>query len=266
MSKDSKDTLGDRMKEYEVVPRNYLMRRTPVIVRIDGKSFSTFCRRFKKPFDPFLNASLNQVMKYICSNVQGVKMAERHSDELSFLITDFDTITTDAFFDYNVQKVVSVMASMATAEFARQLIIDQGHIDRETSQLKLDESWPNFDARAFNIPENEIANYFYWRMLDAKRNSISMWAQANFSHKQLQGKTSDQMQEMLFQEKGINWGKLPQGQKIGFVCLREQVEKPITKGPKAGEMAIRSVWNVQGSPSKKSELDEIVENLPLRKE
>ena len=269
---NSSDNLGDRMKEfYEKQSKTHLLRKVPVIVRIDGKCFSTFCKRFIKPFDEVLNSSLNKCMQNVCENVQGVKMGERHSDELSFLLTDYDTITTDAYFEYNVQKMVSVMASMVTSEFCRKLAkcsYKTPHFGNwiEKTYLDWDEKWPTFDARAFNLPENEIANYFWWRILDAKRNSISMWAQANFSHKQLQGVTSDQMQEMLFQEKGINWGNLPQGQKIGFICLKKQIEKPITEGPKEGEVVLRNVWTVDGSPSKKSELDEIINGLVLRKE
>jgi len=254
-----------RMKEdYEKRAKTYLTRRIPVIIRVDGKSFHKFCKRFERPYDVFLNNSLNEVMKFLCQNIQGVKFAERHSDEISILLTDFDTIKTDAYFDYNVQKICSVVASMATSEFCRQLATYQSQkLDRPRKDikeiykkdvLKWDESWPCFDARCFNIPEHEISNYFWWRMLDAKRNSVSMIAQANFSHKSLQGKSSDEMQEMLWQEKQINWAKLPQGQKIGFTCIREKSLKPIPEGPHKGEMVERNHWVLKESPSCKTNL------------
>lgn len=274
-----KDDLGNRMKDYyEGRAKSYLTRRTPVIIRIDGKAFHTFCRRFERPYDEFLNDSLNGVMQYLCQNIQGVKMAERHSDEISLLLTDYDTINTDCWFDYNVQKMCSVSASMATSEFCRKLVYNEV-VERDTicnplirvpeihePSLAIDEAWPNFDARCFNLPENEIANYFWWRMLDAKRNSISMFAQANFSHKELQGLNSNQMQEKLWQEKQINWGTLPQGQKIGFICTREKQMKPIPDGPKKGEMVERAVWAVKGSPSSKTELDEQISSIKFHEE
>jgi len=262
-----KDDLGERMKEnYEKRSRNYLTRRIPVIIRIDGKCFSSFCKRFEKPYDKLLNDSLNGVMQFLCENIQGAKFAERHSDEISILVTDYDSIGTDCWFDYNVQKMCSVSASMATAEFCRKLIyyskepwmfgVDTGDEDLNTDFLDFNEPWPNFDSRCFNLPENEIANYFWWRMLDAKRSSINMVAQCNFSHKSLQGLSCDEMQEKLWQEKQINWAKLPQGQKIGFICQKQKIMKPIPKGPKKGEMVERNIWTIEGSPSSKTELDE----------
>ena len=155
-----------RMKEnYEKRSQTSLIRRIPVIVRIDGKNFHNFCKRFNKPYDEFLNNSLNEVMMFLCQNIQGCKFAQRHSDEISLLITDFDTLQTDAFFDYEVQKICSVVASMATAEFCR--ILAKYPYEGKTGEvrgvkIKWDESWPNFDTRCFNIPENEIANYLSW--------------------------------------------------------------------------------------------------------
>lgn len=254
-----KDSLGTRLKEnYEIRARNYLNRRTPVIIRIDGKAFHTFCKRFKRPYDEFLNLSLNQVMSQLCQNIQGVKFAERHSDEISLLLTDYDTHETDCWFDYSVQKMCSVSASMATANFCAAMSLGEA--------ITLEESWPCFDARCFNIPEAEIANYFWWRMLDGKRNSINMVAQANFSHNELQGLTCNEMQEKLWQEKQINWATLPKGQKIGFTCLRKETMKPIPDGPKKGELVERSVWSVEGSPSSKTELDELINSIKFVKE
>lgn len=254
-----------RMKEnYEKRFQTQLIRRIPVIVRIDGKCFHSFCKRFEKPHDKFLNNSLNEVMLFLCSNIQGCKFAQRHSDEISLLLTDYDSLQTDAFFDYEVQKICSVVASMATAEFCRILasypyLGETGEV--RTMHLKWEEKWPNFDARCFNIPENEISNYFWWRMLDGKRGSINMLSQYHFSHKELQKKSNDEMQEMLWQQKNINWAKLPQGQKIGFVCVKRQVEKEIPAGPMRGSTVIRNSWFVEEAPVNKQELDNIINGV-----
>jgi tRNA(His) 5'-end guanylyltransferase len=280
--------LDIRMKEnYENRSKNFLTRRIPVIIRVDGKSFHTFCKRFKKPYDEVLNESLNRVMENICEHVQGVKFAERHSDELSFLLTDYDTITTDAFFDYNVQKICSVVASKATAEFCRRLMLSEQERMRNYSRsvvtheqllertvfqqtynkvyLDSNENWPTFDCRCFNIPKEEITNYFWWRMLDSKRGSINMMAQSLFSHKDLQNLSCDEMQEKMWKEKNMNWAKLPQGQKIGFCCRKVVETRPIPAGPKKGEMVVRSVWNTTPSPENRTDLDELI-TLQLRSE
>ena len=249
--------LDVRMKEnYENRSKNFLTRRVPVIIRIDGKSFHTFCKRFDRPYDRILNYALNNTMEFLCKNIQGAKFAQRHSDEISILVTDYDTITTDAFFDYNVQKICSVVASMASAQFCKTLYIECN--DDLNKYLQRDEDWPCFDARCFNLPEEEITNYFWWRVLDAKRNSIQMVGQANFSHKELHGLTCDQIQEKLFIEKQINWAKLPQGQKTGFLCVKTMQRKEVPGGPLKGTFVDRSVWETQESRTTRDHLDSIL--------
>lgn len=265
-----KDDLGDRIKSnYENRSKTFLTRRIPVIIRADGKSFSNFCKRFKKPHDQFLHDCLNNVMLKICQEVQGAKFAERHSDEISILVTDYDKENTDAYFDYEVQKIVSVVAGIATAEFCRQLIRDKLGYPIVTpiihNKINLEESWPIFDCRCFNLPIDEISNYFYWRMLDAKRNSINMLAQTKFSHKQLQGVTCDEMQEMLFQKHGINWAKLDQGQKTGYICLRKPEEYSIPNGPNKGTIVKRNKWNVDVSPANIGNLRDIISTVLCEK-
>lgn len=268
--KESKDMLGNRMKGYESISKNFLMRRSPVIVRLDGRAFHSFCKRFKKPYDETFHGVMNSLVSYLCLNIQGAKLAQRHSDEISILLTDYDTINTDSFFEYNVQKICSIVSGMATAEFCR-LLMGLNFSNKEYLEgagrkiLEMNESWPTFDCRCFNIPESEISNYFWWRLLDAKRGSINMLAQAKFSHKELQGKSCDEMQEMLFQTHGINWGKLPAGQKVGFICCRVVKKKEIEKGPLKGQTVDRSVWEVIPSPANKIELNAIVDNATKMK-
>ena len=95
-----------------------------------------------------------------------------------------------------------------------------------------------FDARCFNIPKEEVANLIYWRQLDATRNSIQMVAQANFSHKELQGQTCNMLQDKLFLEKGINWNNYPADCKRGAACIKEVVEVPCDNDG----IALRSRW------------------------
>lgn len=107
------DSLGDRMKGYENIARNYLTRRIPTIIRVDGKAFHTFTRGMEKPFDRILMTTMQNTMKYLCENIQGCVFGYTQSDEITLVLTDYATITTDAWFGYNIQKMCSVSASMA---------------------------------------------------------------------------------------------------------------------------------------------------------
>lgn len=233
----ARDDLGKRMKEfYEQVPKTRLMRRTPVAIRIDGRAFHTFTKGFKKPFDNVLMESMQETMKYLCENIQGCVLGYTQSDEITLILIDYKTLDSSAWFDYEVQKVCSISASMATMAFNKRFgelvkyLIDESVVewnitDEYMKYLKTlnnaVKSGAMFDARCFNIPREEVTNLLYWRQLDATRNSVQMVGQAYFSHKQLHGKSCNQIQDMLHEEKGINWNDFPVPQKRGACCIRK---------------------------------------------
>lgn len=227
-----KDALGDRMKEfYEDRTRTKLPRRSYTIIRIDGKAFHTYTRGLERPFDMWLMEDMDATAAYLCKNIQGAKFAYVQSDEISVLITDFDDLGTHAWFDNNLQKMASVSASMATAEFNRlRLMRGFGNYEQTPMQGRAIISQFNmaqFDARVFQIPfAAEVENYFIWRQQDATRNSISSAAQSLYSPKELNGVKTDGMQEMLFQ-KGINWNNYSPREKRG--SLIRKVERKFIK-------------------------------------
>ena len=229
------DDLGVRMKTfYEQIPKTKLMRRCPVAIRIDGKAFHTFTRGFQKPFDEVLIKSMQETMKYLCENIQGCVLGYTQSDEITLILVDYKKLTSSAWFDYEVQKICSIAASMATMafnKFFRDNVGDylyENYDDQyladyiKTLQNAVDKG-AMFDARCFNIPKEEVTNLVYWRQLDASRNSIQMVGQACFSHKELQNKSCNDIQDMLMTQKGINWNDLPTYQKRGSCCVRNNI-------------------------------------------
>lgn len=240
------DDLGTRMKTYyEQIPKTKLMRRMPVIIRIDGKAFHTFTRGFQKPFDEVLIKTMRETTKYLCENIQGCVLGYTQSDEITLVLVDYHKFETAAWFDYEVQKMCSIAASMATMAFNKLFLdnvdmayqeefykrgLDQGGTLSEVDKLneefevyyqKINKAM--FDARVFNIPKEEVTNCVYWRQLDASRNSVQMVGQANFSHKELQNKTCSNIQDMLMEQKGINWNDFPTYQKRGTCVVRNKI-------------------------------------------
>lgn len=240
------DSLGDRMKaNYEDRSRYLLPRRGYTIIRIDGKAFHTYTKGLDKPFDEQLIRDMDETAKRLCAQIQGSKFAFVQSDEISILLTDFDTLATDAWFNNNLQKMCSVSASIATAEF---------------NALR-----PNkkalFDSRVFQIPsKTEVYNYFLWRQRDATRNSIQSVAQSLYTHREMNGKNTDQLQEMIF-EKGINWNDLPIGQKRGRIIVKESetVIRPTFLGEFTAE---RTYWLVKEPPIFSAERELLTNLIP----
>lgn len=204
----------------------------------DGKAFHTFTRGFQKPFDEVLIKTMQETTKYLCENIQGCVLGYTQSDEITLVLIDYQRFETSAWFDYEIQKICSISASMATMAFNRYFKENvkeyASHIPYYGTMYPCDEKEQKymnilnkavdkgamFDARVFNIPKEEVTNCVYWRQLDASRNSIQMVGQANFSHKELQNKTCNMIQDMLMTQKGINWNDLPTYQKRGSCCIR----------------------------------------------
>ena len=261
------DDLGTRMKEfYEKPYQTKLTRRTPVAIRIDGKAFHTFTRGFQKPFDPLLMKAMQRTMKYLCENIQGCVFGYTQSDEITLILIDYQKLDSSAWFDYEVQKMCSIAASMATMAFNKffernieNFIQDcatdyetQGLCGEDTVEFELCKTYKKaldkgamFDARVFNIPKEEVTNYIYWRQLDASRNSIQMVGQANFNHKELHCKTCNNIQDMLMEQKDINWNDFPTYQKRGTCVIKEEYYPEPVKGYEDCEvnaLDVRTRW------------------------
>ena len=226
MKKVSKDSLGDRMKRYEAVSKTSLVSRMPVILRIDGCHFHTFTKGFVKPFDAIMMKSMQDTMKYLCENIQGCVLGYTQSDEITLVLVDYQNLNSSAWFDNEVQKMCSVAASMAGMAFTRYFATNVLYMcdDDNLEQLKIYNNaikrGAYFDCRAFNVPKEDVTNCVLWRQQDATRNSIQSLAQANFSHKELQGLSCNKLQDKLFIEKGINWNNLKDEEKRGTCCVK----------------------------------------------
>lgn len=204
------DNLGDRMKGYESVTKNSLMRRTPAIIRLDGRAFHTFVERarFNRPFDQNFSKIMQLVCRYLFTEVQTSVFIYSQSDEISILLKDYTELETEPWFSGNVQKIVSISASMATVSFNHHCN-DEEHLRRR----------PMFDSRVFNLPKEEVVNYFIWRQKDAIRNSINALGQSLFTQRDLQGKNQDQVKELALSH-GIDWNMLPAIQQRGFAMYK----------------------------------------------
>lgn len=256
------NALPDQMKEcfanYHVIETGLQHGTLTVMVdhvgyeittyRIDGKAFHTFTKGFDKPFDSLLMDAMNRTMKYLCENIQGCVLGYTQSDEISLLLVDYQTLTTDSWFDDTVQKMCSISASMATLAFnkAWKEVVDEwgektfgsswfeGGTNEPIDELlkkkadtycsKYDRAL--FDSRVFNVPKEDVTNYFVWRQQDATRNSIQSAGQACFSHRELMNKTCNMIQDMLFTEKGINWNDYSTSCKRGTCCVKRMVDVP----------------------------------------
>ena len=225
---NKKDNLGDRMKRYEALTTSVmLMENLPVYARIDGRAFHTFCRGLDKPFD----LEFVDIMQYTCKRLvskTNAILGYVQSDEISLAWLD----PSKAPFDGRLFKLQSVLAAMATSIFTQTIYSGVEYERPKAKYIKLAEKCQKqdacFDCRVFQLPnEEELANCFLWRENDAYRNSVSMLAQAYFSHKELQGKSSAEMQEMYYQKTGKNYNDLESHLKRGTYFQRKFFEEEL---------------------------------------
>ena len=236
-----------RMKHnYEEPYKFRLTRRTPVAIRIDGRSFHTFTKNFQKPFDDIFRNSMKETMKYLCENIQGCVFGYTQSDEITLILVDYDTLEASAFFDYEIQKLASITASMATMRFNQSFSEDIENFRLSITDEK-DEKLYNiykdslskggmFDSRCFNIPIEEVCNLIYSRQIDAIRNSIQQVGYSFFDAKRLDNKANKIIKSMLIIEKNIIWENYPIEYQRGSACIRTEkgwivdTNMPILKG------------------------------------
>ena len=229
---DNKDSLGDRMKSYEWLSTSrQLMPNCPVYARIDGRAFHTLCKGLKKPYSMDFIQTMQEVCKYLVGET-GAVLGYVQSDEISLGWLDY----SKAPFEGRMQKLESVLASMASAKFVQYIEASKSggglHIndgmDRlwHSTQIHI----PSFDCRVFNVPnEAELANCFLWRENDAIKNSISGMSLSFFSHKQLQNKNSDEKIAMM-KDKGYEFYRDTDESFIrGTFFHREVYEKELSK-------------------------------------
>jgi len=216
-----KSSLGDRQKGYENASKSSLLRRTPVVIRIDGKAFHTWTKRLAKyddtlkdgPFSELMHECMTHTTEYLVSNIQNAVLGYTQSDEISILLNDWKTLTTDQWFGGGVQKITSVAASMATAHF-NLMFSHLAQRDTVSHDPAL------FDARVFNVPKEDVTNYFLWRQQDATRNSVQMLGRFYFSHKEMHKKNVSNIQDMLMLEHDVNWNDIDTWKKRGSAVWR----------------------------------------------
>jgi len=255
------DNLGNRMKKnYESRTKYLLPLRTYTVIRIDGKAFHTYTKGLERPFDKGFVEDMNHTTQYLCQNIQGCKFGFVQSDEISLVLSDFETHETQAWFDGEVQKIVSISASYATSFFnyirLQRYFYDNKvgehftePLDGETYEIQLgnvinyfplNNKLAHFDSRVFTIPsKTEVENYLIWRQQDCTRNSISSVAQSLYSTKELHEKNQSDMQEMIFQ-KGQNWNSYDEGLKRGRMCIK--VSEELSLGN------FRTKWVIDSAP------------------
>lgn len=238
--------LSDRIQDYyEDRTKTFLMRKMITCIRLDGKGFSKLTSTLNKPFDDGFSDDMDATAAYLCENIQGAKFAYTQSDEITVVMTDYDTNESQAWFDYSVQKMVSISASLATAKFNQLRMMREGTTFNAESVRELGLNYKikahklaMFDARVFQVPNvDEMVNTMIWRQQDCTRNSVSMAASANFPHKLLEGKKSSDKQDLLM-TKGINWNDYKPKYKRGSV-ISKQIVNGVTP---EGQLYTRNKW------------------------
>lgn len=215
--------FGDRMKRYESAGEQVLPSRIPVIIRLDGNSFSNLTNRnFEKPFDRRFEEAMNQAAISVMHYCSGSQIAYVQSDEITVLLRNDQTDHTDPFLANRTQKLSSLTAAKASVAFNKSL-------ENETEAV--------FDSRVFVVPKSDVINNFLWRQLDAFKNCVSSTAyyglKEKFGRKNAQrllhGKSTDQRKEIIFKKLGVSVKDIPTHRKRGRCIFNETREVSLSE-------------------------------------
>lgn len=257
-------TLKDKCEYYRSLTDYKLMPNSYVLAMVDGHCFSKLIKnKFDKPFDDLFIKMINETAKYLCENIQGAKFAYTQSDEISILITDFDTPMTDSYFSFRLCKMQSLIAAMATAKF-NQMYAKLANDYKGFGLKKFDmKDYPTctFDCKVWTVPNaNDAYAWFLYRQTDCIKNSKAQTAQSFLPHKELVGLTADEMIAKLKGDKGIDWYEYTNDRKYGRVIMK--VETPMEKDlPNGQHIAFtRNIWTPVAANDLK-EYDTLVRDL-----
>ena len=273
-------TLADKCNYYRSLTDYKLMPNSYVLAMVDGHCFSQMIKnKFEKPFDSNFIKMMNETAKYLCVMIQGVKFAYTQPDEISLLITDFDTPQTDSFFSFRLCKMQSLIASMATAKFNQ--LIDQYHLKKYSYDttgedceetiynvsdcIKMIDNLPcyQFDCKVWTVPNaNDAYAWFLYRQTDCIKNSKAQTAQAYLPHKDLVGLTSDEMIAKCKEEKGIDWYAYPNDRKYGRIIqkIKKEMETDLPDGQHI--QFTRNVWTPMSANDLKKDENQIRDLIP----
>lgn len=205
------------MKKYEETSKNRLLSRTPVLIRVDGRAFHTFTKGSQKPYDEVIINAMVYATEMTAKEISGFELAYVQSDEATFFISDYEHYDSQGWFDYEINKIVSIAASAFTAYFNNYWYkhwTTQPVTTEHAENMRKARKIAMFDARAFNVPYDDVPNAFIWRQKDWIRNSVQMLAQSKFSHQSLQGIDNESIKDAL-REVGHPWEGLTDKQKYG---------------------------------------------------
>jgi tRNA(His) guanylyltransferase len=215
---DKKDSFGDRMKFFEKIGDTRLMPTLPILARLDGKCFSKFTNDLGRPFDSNFSDIMTSLTNYLVTETVA-RVGYTQSDEIT-LLWCADNWKSEVFMGGKSSKMISILAAMASTKFNRLLSF---YLPSKVNEI------PIFDCRVWNVPSRvEAANALIWREKDAVRNSIQSLGQDNFSHNLLHKKSCNEIQDMLWKEKGINWNDLPDNLKRGTYIQAKKISTKFT--------------------------------------
>ena len=238
----TKDELGTYCKELESRgTKEYADKRKPLLVRLDGRAFHTYTKGLKRPYDDRLSNCMLETTKKLIEEFHP-RVGYTQSDEISLLFwADPEYLTSCHPFDGKVQKLTSVLAGLASSVFS---------LEAYKTIPEKREYTPHFDARVWSVDSyDDVVKTFVWRMIDARKNSVTMAAQSVYSHKELLNIHTDQKLIML-KDKVINWNDYPDFFRTGVFFKRKSVDVllsnkdrmkiPEEHRPKEGETVKRS--------------------------
>ena len=239
------ETLKEKCQELRAKYDVSMPKKTYTMAMTDGKNFSRLIKnKYEQPFDDKFINMMNEVAIYVCKNVQGCKFAYTQSDEITFVLTDFENEETSAYFDYRLCKMLSIIPSLATAKFNQLVtlnLLDTPCSTEDMKQIIKHMSLAQFDCKVWNTDNfNDVFAYFLWRQIDCVRNSKQQAAQTYLSHKELMGKHTDEQIRLLLEKKGIDWNEYSDDEKYGRFIYKEQIEKPLPNHEE--NTCLRNVW------------------------
>lgn len=211
--------LKDRVSAYAEITDYKLLNKLPLIIVINGRSFSKLTALLDKPYSEKFAECLQATLLQLVQEIEGAIFGYCGNDEMIIIARNDQSIETLPWYDNSVQKIASVVSSIATL-----------HFNNCISALDLNlMGEPIFYSHVFTAPNiTEAINVIVSKQQKSLISSIHFACfyellkkhDKNDIKEMLSGTTIDDKINLLRQECNIDFNQYPSSFRRGAACYR----------------------------------------------
>lgn len=218
---------------YENISYNFLKRNETAAIIINGENYKEYSEKFQKPYDNIFISSMNKALIHMCSQIPTCLFGYTSCFDMAIFFSSPETFEQTSWFNYDTNRIATYASSVVTFEYnkvfektAKSYVMSGKNFD-ETRKFTAMQGYVSaidagafFTAKCFNIKKDQIIDYIYLLQKQTIQDAVHEMGRIYFNDNELAGKTSSEIQLMVFDKAGLNFDSYPDPFKHGSFCVR----------------------------------------------